>query len=99
MGTIPTDLTPAEVQKKINEVTEELCALLCAKNAAYGNSALAPKRVFAKGIDAMAQLKVRADDKLSRISNGSVCHNDLMDLAGYLVLMVIALGYDEDAGA
>lgn len=73
--------------------------MLCAKNTAYGNSALVPKRVFAQGLDTMAQLKVRADDKLSRISNGSFCENDLMDLAGYVVLMVIALGYRDDAGA
>lgn len=39
--------------------------MLLAKNAAYGNSALEPVRIFSKA-DPTEQIRVRIDDKLSR---------------------------------
>jgi hypothetical protein len=60
---------------------------LVAKNEAYGNSALEPLRIFAKGESAIEQ---RIDDKLSRIKNSAdLRKNDVVDLIGYLVLISI----------
>jgi len=63
--------------------------MLMTKNAAYGNSAFDPVRVFSKA-DAVEQLKVRIDDKLSRIMRGTACGEDtITDLMGYLVLLKV----------
>lgn len=68
----------------------ELEAMLLAKNAAYGNSALEPVRCFSKA-DTVEQLKVRLDDKLSRLMRGQAAGEDVeADLLGYLVLLRIA---------
>lgn len=65
--------------------------MLMEKNRKYGNSALDPKRVFSKA-DPIEQLKVRIDDKLSRIQSGQVDEDEdvYMDLTGYLILLMIA---------
>lgn len=78
-------------QQKIIEVCERIKNLLLEKNRKYGNSALNPVRVFSKA-DTVEQIKVRMDDKLSRIRNeqGDEDEDVYMDLAGYLVLMLIA---------
>jgi hypothetical protein len=62
------------------------------KNFAYGNSAMEPLRIFSKA-PADEQLKIRADDKLSRIKNLKEGEGDtedsVLDLIGYLLLMRI----------
>lgn len=64
-------------------------AALLEKNAAYGNSALEPIRVFSRA-SADEQLRVRLDDKLSRLRTGRVDHEDtIADLIGYLLLLRI----------
>ena len=64
--------------------------VLCEKNAAYGNSALEPVRVFSRA-SAEEQILVRLDDKLSRLARGSAAGEDVvLDLLGYLVLLRIA---------
>ena len=79
-----------QVQAAIGEVCEELKTLLLAKNRAYGNSALEPVRIFSKA-DAVEQLKVRLDDKLSRLIRGQHAGEDVeLDLMGYLVLLRVA---------
>jgi len=60
------------------------------KNIKYGNSALNPIRVFSKApID--EGIKVRLDDKLSRIRNQMPddTEDSVLDLLGYLVLLRI----------
>lgn len=65
-------------------------AMLLEKNTAYGNSALEPVRIFSKA-DSVEQIKVRIDDKISRLARGSEIGDDtVMDLIGYLVLLRIA---------
>jgi hypothetical protein len=68
-----------------------IAGMLIEKNIAYGDSALDPVRIFSKS-DAVEQLKVRIDDKLSRLLKGTdyVGDNDIDDLIGYLVLLKIA---------
>lgn len=64
--------------------------MLVEKNRAYGNSALDPVRVFSKA-DSAEQIRVRLDDKLSRLARGSAGGEDVaLDLMGYLVLLSIA---------
>ena len=75
-------------QQKIKETCDSVKELLLAKNEKYGDSALQPKRVFSKA-NSVEQIKVRIDDKLSRIATTgfSVVDEDtLQDLIGYLVL-------------
>jgi hypothetical protein len=60
---------------------------LLAKNAAYGNSASEPLRLFSKA-DPEEGIRIRIDDKLSRIARGSDDGEDTeMDLIGYLILL------------
>lgn len=65
--------------------------MLIDKNKKYGNSAIDPIRVFSKA-SPMEQLRVRADDKLSRIArgNGEGDEDASLDLIGYLILMRVA---------
>lgn len=78
------------VRKAIVEEGMSVISLLLEKNAAYGNSALDPVRIFAKSGTPEDQLYVRVDDKLSRIMRGQAYpgDNDLLDLVGYLVLIL-----------
>jgi hypothetical protein len=58
------------------------------KNRAYGNSASDPIRIFSKlGVD--AGLRVRMDDKLSRIARGDGSGNEdaLADFVGYAAFL------------
>lgn len=79
---------------QVNEVLNEIENTLIQKNKTYGNSALEPTRIFSKA-DAVEQLKVRIDDKLSRIQRGKEGLDDedtILDLIGYLVILKIAQG-------
>jgi hypothetical protein len=69
---------------------DAIAQMLIEKNAAYGNSALDPVRIFSKA-PTEEQLRVRIDDKLSRLARGSAAGEDVVgDLLGYLVLLKIA---------
>lgn len=89
-------------QTKMNEITQSQCdiaaicdelkELLLEKNRKYGDSALNPVRVFSQA-SPLEQLKVRLDDKLSRIRNAQDDEDEdvLTDLIGYVVLYKVAL--------
>jgi hypothetical protein len=81
-------------QDHIAVICDEVKELLIEKNKKYGDSALNPSRIFSKA-NAVEQILVRIDDKLSRIKSGAgLLANDedvIMDLMGYLVLLKIAL--------
>lgn len=77
-------------EQKLDKVLGELKQVLISKNKKYGNSALEPKRIFSKA-DPVEQIKVRIDDKLSRMITGTNDNEDtVLDLMGYLVLLKIA---------
>jgi hypothetical protein len=81
-------LTPT--QQAIQEECQALATLLIEKNRAYGDSAISPIRIFSKA-DSEEQIKVRLDDKLSRLARGSAAGEDVeLDLMGYLVLLRVA---------
>ena len=74
----------AEMIKRECEMIQEMLLL---KNSAYGNSALDPVRIFSNA-DSDEQIRVRIDDKLSRIQRGSSAGEDVViDLIGYLILL------------
>jgi hypothetical protein len=78
---------------QIKKTCDEICALLQKKNAAYGDSAANPIRVFSKA-SPIEGILVRIDDKLSRIQNAgltdlSMAEDTLLDLIGYLILLKI----------
>jgi hypothetical protein len=76
-----------------DDITRECAAirdLLLAKNLAYGDSAFDPVRIFSQA-DPVEQIRVRIDDKLSRLGRGKAAGEDVeQDLLGYLVLLRIA---------
>jgi len=83
-----------EVYQILSEITE----MLIAKNQKYGNSAIEPLGIFSE-LSPEEGLKVRIDDKLKRIKNGSLDRDDedvINDLIGYLVILKI-LHKDEKA--
>lgn len=87
MRRIPTSRTLSPMQRFIAEECNRVRDMLLAKNRAYGNSALDPLRVFSKA-PPDEQIKVRLDDKLSRLSRGSAAGEDIeFDLMGYIVLL------------
>ena len=75
---------------ELSEVLAEIKNMLISKNAAYGDSALNPVRIFSRA-DPLAQIDVRIDDKLSRIVRGTAAGEDVyLDLTGYLLMRRIA---------
>lgn len=88
-GNPPASDAPVFAQQ-VRQITTELADMLIAKNKSYGNSALDPVRVFSQS-DTAEQIRVRIDDKLSRLQRGNAHNEDtILDLMGYLVLLRIA---------
>ena len=78
---------------KLIKKCKQVADLLIQKNEAYGDSALNPAGIFSK-LKASEALKIRLDDKLKRIQNVGVSdetEDTLMDCAGYMILLMIAL--------
>lgn len=84
-------------REKVQQVLRPLEDLLVEKNEAYGNSALDPVNIFSKST-AVEQIKVRIDDKLSRLYHGKEYGDEdtITDLMGYLILLRIAEREAED---
>ena len=82
---------PHRAEDLIAAKCDELKAMLLEKNRKYGDSALNPCRVFSRA-NSVEQILVRIDDKLSRIQNRQNDDDEdaVMDLAGYLILLMIA---------
>ena len=80
------------MKQEITDICDGIKELLIAKNEKYGNSALEPKNIFSKS-EAANSICIRLDDKLSRIANSDTLRcNDMSDIAGYLVLLMISCG-------
>jgi len=78
-------------QQDIAQVCLEIKDMLLEKNRKYGDSALNPVRIFSKA-NTLEQLKVRLDDKLSRLRNAQDDEDEdvISDLVGYLILFKVA---------
>lgn len=84
-------------QYTIANICDNIKTMLIEKNKSYGDSALDPIRIFSKA-NSDEQIKIRIDDKLSRISRGSEFYgdNDLDDLIGYLILLKVSKIYNKE---
>jgi hypothetical protein len=84
-------MVETQSQRDICAVCDEIRELLLEKNRKYGDSALNPVRIFSKA-STTEQLKVRLDDKLSRLRNAQDDEDEdvVSDLIGYLILFKIA---------
>lgn len=76
----------------IKETCDTIKNMLLDKNRKYGDSALNPVNIFFKGT-AEDALKIRMDDKLSRIANQQPDEDEdaIDDLIGYLILYKVYL--------
>lgn len=91
--------TSEQFATEVRAILTELGDMLIEKNRAYGNSALAPVRIFSRA-SIEEQILVRIDDKLSRLARGSAAGEDVVkDLLGYLVMLMIARKREESARA
>ena len=90
------DLT--DTQNKIKNFCDKISEILIYKNKKYGNSAIKPNGIFYKG-NARDSILIRLDDKIGRIKNNNdeLRTNDIVDIIGYLVLLLIVLnvGYSD----
>lgn len=80
-----------ESAQRIARKCDQIKAFLIEKNLAYGNSALDPINIFSN-MDAVQQMEGAIDHKLSRMARGHEFRGDdtILDLAGYLILYLIA---------
>ena len=87
-----------KTQNRIRSIISEVEELLIRKNKQYGNSALEPMGIFAKG-SAEELIRVRIDDKLNRLLQGDESiesdEDIVLDLIGYLVLLLISMRNEE----
>lgn len=81
-----------DMQLLISENCDEVKEMLLEKNRKYGNSAFNPLRLFSKA-DPLEQLRVRLDDKFSRLLNMAEDENEdvIKDIIGYLIIYKIQL--------
>ena len=95
---INRDINLTDTQNKIKNLCDKISEILIYKNKKYGNSAIEPNGIFYKG-NARESILIRLDDKIGRIknNNGELRTNDIVDIIGYLILLLIVLnvGYSE----
>lgn len=79
--------------EKVTEITDGIRDLLISKNRKYGNAVLEPVRIFSKA-SSEEQIRVRIDDKLSRIISSQVDDDEdvIDDLIGYLIILKVKRG-------
>ena len=82
--------TAENFERDLRLALEPLINMLVLKNARYGNSALNPLRILSKA-DPEEQLKVRMDDKISRLVSKTLRdpEDSLTDLVGYYLLSLV----------
>lgn len=87
-----TQIHGESFEDKVDEVLLFVGSTIKEKNRKYGDAALNPLRVFSRS-SPEEQLRVRIDDKLSRVKNRQNDEDEdpILDLMGYLVLYKIAL--------
>mgnify|MGYP003142203657 FL=1 len=82
---------PGGSEIEIRAACQRIEDLLVEKNRRYGDSALHPIRLFSSAAPD-EQLRVRIDDKLSRLRSIDPAEDEdvLLDLIGYLALLLVA---------
>lgn len=88
----------SDFAKRVAETAARVVNLLRIKNEQYGDSVQHPLRVFSK-LDSQAGIRVRIDDKLSRLARGNdSIESDIDivdDLIGYLILLRMMMEEEE----
>ena len=87
-----------ETAVAVAEQCQQIARRLIEKNRQYGNSVLSPLRLFSTA-DAVEQIRVRIDDKLSRIFSAQIDDDEdaVFDLIGYLIYLRIAKSFQNNA--
>lgn len=82
-----TKLEHEKFDKAIDNILSQVSNMLKEKNRKYGNSIIKPVRIFSKA-SVGEQIRVRIDDKLSRLvrGDGNNTEDTRMDLIGYLII-------------
>jgi len=96
---IKEDVFTVKIHDTIVNECNDVRDLLLTKNRDYGSAFAFPIGIFAKGLDAEAQIRVRIDDKLNRLKTGinQISEDTEMDLIGYFILLrVLRKIKDED---
>ena len=92
------EVTKMTIPELIDVECQNLAEMLKAKNRQYGNSFADPVRIFSR-VSPEEGLRIRIDDKLSRIARGDAAGEDtILDLIGYLILLRV-LGREQDKNA
>lgn len=74
---------------KIEAVLDEIYKFIEYKDNKYGSSVTNPLSIFSES-DPYTLMKIRIDDKLSRIKNSTELQkNDVVDLIGYLLFICV----------
>ncbi len=92
-------LPPTPTLVKAHAFLAKVAAMLTQKNAQYGDSAAQPLRVFSRAPIA-EMIRVRIDDKLSRLARGTHIMDDedvILDLTGYLALLAAVLDNESES--
>ena len=88
----------SDFAKRVAETAARVVNLLRIKNEQYGDSVQQPLRVFSK-LDSQAGIRVRIDDKLSRLARGNdSIESDIDiidDLIGYVILLRMMMEEEE----
>jgi len=88
----------SDFAKRVAETAARVVNLLKEKNEQYGDSVQQPLRIFSK-LDSQAGIRVRIDDKLSRLARGNdSIESDIDivdDLIGYLILLRMMMEEEE----
>lgn len=87
------EIVEPDTSQLIMETCESVAGMLTDKNKKYGDSALCPLNIFSKAPPGES-LVARIDDKLARIKNNDdLLRDDVMDITGYLILLLIENGW------
>lgn len=81
-----------DTQELIGAECDLIKNMLLTKNREYGDSAVNPLRIFSAS-DSIEQIRVRIDDKLSRLryqGAKEITEDTVADLIGYLILLRVA---------
>tara|TARA_R100001198_G_scaffold44587_1_gene24698 strand:+ start:212 stop:481 length:270 start_codon:yes stop_codon:yes gene_type:complete len=88
----------SDFANRVAKTAARVVNLLRIKNEQYGDSVQQPLRVFSK-LDSQAGIRVRIDDKLSRLARGNdSIESDIDiidDLIGYLILLRMMMEEEE----
>ena len=88
----------SDFTRRVAETATRVAKMLIDKNKQYGDSVHKPLRLFSK-LDSEAGIRVRIDDKLSRLARGNDSIEsdvDIVDdLIGYLIMLRMMMEEEE----